>query len=74
MKRAICGLVIMAVASIIFSLAYGQASAGNFRYIEAEFLAIKICMTMAIALILWIKIPEWIRGIQDLTQRPSWRR
>ncbi len=74
MKRAFAGLVIMALAAIIFSVAFGQASVGNLEYIKIKLLSVKVCMTIAVALILWIKIPEWASDIKDWVQRPSWRR
>jgi len=74
MKRAFAGLAIMTLAAIIFSVAFGQASVGNLKHIEMELLAVKVCMTMAVALILWIKIPEWVSNIKDWVQIPRWRR
>ena len=74
MKRAFCGLVIMTVASILFFDAIRHSYVGNFKYVDIEILTVKLCMASAVALILWIKIPEWASGIKDWAQRPKWRR
>lgn len=74
MKRALAALAIMMVAGITWSVAYGQALVGNTEYLEVEFLMMWICIVIAGMLLLWIKIPEWARGIKAWACKPKWRR
>jgi hypothetical protein len=74
MKKIIFALAIMVVASLAFTLAYAQASVGNFRHIQAELIIIKTCIALATSIVLWIKIPEWTQEAKDWAQRPRWRR